>query len=257
MVDLHTHIMGHMDRRTNTHSVRGFLEQARVAGLLEIGFSDHDYYEPYFDFDLIRQVAAAYPDLRVRLGIEFDYVPGQEQHIAAMIDRYDLDYAIGSVHQINGWLFDMEGSSVEEYDRPLKEQGDEIYRGYFELVKQAAQSGLFQIIGHLDLIKINGMRPESDVIELASGALRAIADQNLCVEVNTNGMNKAVREFYPEPRLIAELASMGVAFTLGSDAHEANRIGENLGVAAEILNSCGIEQVWSFDQKKRVRYELV
>ncbi|MCL1851896.1 MAG: histidinol-phosphatase HisJ family protein [Peptococcaceae bacterium] len=255
LLDLHTHIMGHMDRPTQAGYIREFLERARVVGLLEIGFSDHDYYEPHFDFALIRGIAHEYPDLRVRLGIEFDYVPGREERIAAIIERYDPDYAIGSVHQINEWAFDMDTHSVEEHNKqPLT--FDEIYRAYFGLVRQAAQSGLFQVIGHFDLIKINGMRPDSDVLKLADGALQAITDHDLCVEINTNGLNKPVREFYPETRLVSALASRGSAFTLGSDAHEAGRVGENIDAAANLLRSCGVRHVYSFERKKRIGYAI-
>lgn len=245
--------MGHMDRPTQVGHVRGFLERARAMGLREIGFSDHDYYEPYFDFDVIRQTALEYQDMHVRVGVEFDYVPGQEQRIADIINRYELDYAIGSVHEVYGWAFDI----LNQKDVPPHLSQDELYQQYFDLVRQGAQSGLFQIIGHLDLIKLNGIRPKGDVRELAADALQAIVAGDLCVEINTNGLNKSVREVYPENRLIAELAAEGCAFTLGSDAHEAVRTGENLDMAADILRACGVKHVYSFSQKKRISYSLV
>jgi histidinol-phosphatase (PHP family) len=185
------------------------------------------------------------------VGIEFDYLPGQEQPIAAMLDRYDVDYAIGSVHEVEGWDFNMGGWG------DMRRSRDDLYRGYFDMVQQAAQSGLFQIIGHLDLIKMGGLRPKGDIVALAAGAVEAICEADLCVEINTNGLNVPAREFYPERALIEELAAHGAAFTLGSDAHGAERVGENLDKAADILRGLRVGQVYGFAQKERVAYSLV
>ena len=252
MIDLHTHLLGHMDRTATEATVRVFLDQARAQGLREIGFSDHDYYEHAFNFDVIRMVARDYPDLKVRCGLEAEYRAGDEARIAALIGRHTLDYVIGSVHEMDGWAFD-------SYDQEEEHRGrkkDETYRAYFRLVEKAAASGLFQIIGHLDLIKLFGMRPESDVRDLAAPALEAIARAGLCVEINTNGRNKPVGEFYPEDKLVEEIARRGILFTLGSDAHDGSRVGADLGEAAALLRSCGVQEVYGFARKQKIRYAL-
>lgn len=72
-----------------------------------------------------------------------------------LLSRYDYDYIIGSVHYLGAWPFDNPRYASEFEERDLRE----VYRAYFKLVAEAARTGLFHAIGHLDLPKVMGYRP--------------------------------------------------------------------------------------------------
>ncbi|MDR3288266.1 MAG: histidinol-phosphatase HisJ family protein [Peptococcaceae bacterium] len=252
MLDLHVHLIGHQERKADREALRRYLGAAKSQGLQTIGFSDHDMFWEELNFDLIRQVAAETPELEVLVGLEVDYRPGEEERIRGMLAQFPFDYVIGSVHEIYGWPFDMpdqEGS----YRRA---DPDELYQRYFEIVAQAAQSGLFQIIGHLDLIKLFGVRPSRDILEHAAPALSEIAARALTVEINTNGRYKPVGEFYPERKLIQEIQRRDISFTLGSDAHQPEVVGRDLPEAAELLRSVGVREIASFSGGQKIRRPL-
>lgn len=252
MIDLHVHLLGHMDRQATASNIRQYLLKAEEEGLKEIGFTDHDMYWEYLKFDLIRQEALHFPDLRVRVGLEVDYREGQEETIKKLISQYDFDYIIGSVHEIRGWLFDM----PEERENYYRKEPDDMYHSYFQLVEKAAASGLFNIIGHLDLIKIFKARPDSDVRELAHQTLNTIGQQGLAVEINTNGRYKPVEEFYPEIILIKEIQRRGIPFTLGSDAHEPGNTGRDLWEVCTLLKDLGVKEVIGFNKGQKEYYYL-
>lgn len=248
ILDLHTHLTGHQDRPASRENIQDYLEAARRAGLEEIGFADHDRYFDDLNLPLIGEVAQAYPDVKVRLGLEVSYRAGDEEKIRALLERFPLDYAIGSIHDIKGWLFDYPDQAPKHQEM----DPDRLYLTYFALVEQAARSHLFTTVGHFDLIKIFGVRPRTDVRELAKSALQAIVEEDLVVEINTAGRYKPVGEFYPEAKLIREMVNRGLEFTLGSDAHEASLVGRDLREAAQFLQSCGVKRLISFEQKMRI-----
>ena len=185
MADYHTHTCrcGHARGQA-----REYLEQARQKGLREIGFSDHIpmYWLPpeqrnpglamaEADFPgylaEVLELAAESPCPEVRLGVEVDYIPGYEAEAARMLAGHPFDYVIGSVHFIGRWAFDSP-HELEEYGR---RDIDEVYRQYFDLISRAAQSGLFDIIAHPDLVKKFGYRSRTDPAVFYRQAARAMA----------------------------------------------------------------------------------
>lgn len=252
MLDLHVHLLGHNDREANRETIRAFLDEASRRGLKEIGFADHDYYWDQMNFPLIHEVAKDYPDLAVRIGFEAEYRPHEEGKIKNLIDQFPFDFVIGSVHEFDGWIFDI----PEEEQMHREKDADEFYGRYFEVVTLAAKSGLFTTIGHIDLIKVFGVRPGKDILTLADEALTTIAEQGLVLEVNTNGRYKPVQEFYPERRLMEEIQRRGIEFTLGSDAHCAENVGRDLDEASQLLRQIGVQSVVGFAGLDKVSYSL-
>ena len=252
MLDMHVHLLGHNDREANRENIGAFLEEASRRGLKEIGFADHDYYWDQMNFPLIRDVAKDYPGLAVRIGLEAEYRPHEEGKIKDLLDQFPFDFVIGSVHEFDGWIFDI----AEEEHTHHEKDADEFYGRYFEVVTLAAKSGLFTTIGHFDLIKIFGVRPKKDILTLADEALTAVAERGLVLEINTNGRYKPVQEFYPERRLIEEILRRGIDFTFGSDAHCANIVGRDIEEASQLLRQIGVHSVVGFASMKKVSYSL-
>ncbi|CAA7602927.1 histidinol-phosphatase [Acididesulfobacillus acetoxydans] len=253
MLDLHVHLTGHRDRPADRENVRAFLRTAAAKGLREVGFADHDLYYEDLNLPLLSEVAAEFPGLKVRVGLEVDYRPGEEEKVRGILASFPFDYAIGSVHEIRGWAFDAPGQE----QRHREAEPDRLYRDYFGLVVQAARSGLFTTLGHLDLIKIYGVRPKSDILELAEETLAAAAETGCAIEINTNGRNKPVGEFYPEERLLKEIIRRHVPITLGSDAHEAAAVGRDLAEAAGMARRLGAEALVGFEQRRLIPYPIV
>lgn len=252
MLDMHIHLTGHEDRLATAENIREFLDQAQRVGLREIGFADHDYYYKDLDLPLIRKVAEEYPDLKVSIGLEVDYRPEDEAKIKTLVEQFPFDFVIGSVHEMNGWVFDL----PEEEPVHRQKDPDTIYTEYFEWVEMAAASGLFTMIGHFDLIKLFGVRPRTDVLRLADAALTTIQKNGLVMELNTAGRYKPVGEYYPELKILQEIKRRGIAMTLGSDAHRAEHVGRDLDMAAQLLKDLGVKELVGFKQRQKTYYPL-
>jgi histidinol-phosphatase (PHP family) len=244
---IHTPLCGHADGEP-----RQYVEHAIVRGIAEIGFSDHlplsMYRQPGYamqreDVDsyvsLVLDLAREYASqVRILLGGEVDFFEPTLEEDAALLAEYPFDYAIGSVHFVGDGF---------AYDHPVNRDHyrrygvDNVYVQSYELVAKAAATGLFSIIGHLDLAKKHGHRPEDPaaVAAASSLALAAIRTSGAAVELNTAGWRKPVGEAYPSAALLTEAASLGIPLTFGSDAHHPRDVGADFDRAAALARRCG------------------
>ncbi|HBT47500.1 MAG TPA: histidinol phosphate phosphatase [Peptococcaceae bacterium] len=247
--DYHLHGLAHGGLPHTLEKLWPYVEAARKAGLDEIGFAEHDRYLTELDFEVFAEIRRFAP-LPVRQGIEIDFRPTRSdlRDIAAL----PWDYIIGSVHHLGDWAFDAPGEEArfEDWDP------DELYLSYFDLVARAARTGFFQIIGHLDLIKIYGHRPRRPVVELAEPALRAIAATGAAVEVNTAGLFKPVGEIYPSRELLERCFVLGIPVTISSDAHSPGEVGRAREEALALVREVGYDRVATFRGRQLIPVPL-
>jgi histidinol-phosphatase (PHP family) len=245
-----------------------YVEQARAAGIAEIGFSEHTYVfvaakelweipwmlERSTD-DLDDYVGAVEEAKRrglpVKLGLEVDYFPGIERELAELLAPYPWDYLLGSVHFVDGFSVDQEPGLVHRL--PV----GEAWRRYFVWLRTAARSGLFDSLSHPDLIKFFGLRPGGeDTHYLHLETADAIQASGVCLEVSAAGLHKPVGELYPDRELLEACRERGIPVTLASDAHEPAHAGRDVDKAAALAREVGYETVTVFDRRRRRQERL-
>jgi len=131
-----------------------------------------------------------------------------------------------------------------------------LYRRYFQLVEQACVSGLFDIIGHVDVIKKFGFRPLEDLEPYWVETARMLRETGTCIELNTAGRDAPVEEFYPDRRLLEICCTEGVSVTLGSDAHSPRQVGRYFAEAVAMLKEAGFRELTSFSRRNRSALKL-
>jgi len=252
-VDLHNHTS-----RCNhaQGSMREYIEKAITLGIDVYGFSDHapmEYDKKYrmdFDamqgyFDEITALQNEYADtITILRSLEVDYLPG---YMDERVLNAQVDYFIGSVHFLNGWGFDNPEFIGGYKDKDI----DLIYSQYFNAIEVMAQSRLFDVVGHLDLIKVFGYKPKGDVTQIAKKALEAISDNNMVIEINAAGFRKPVQEAYPSLELLRLAKRMDIGITFGSDAHSVEQVGFAYERCVELAKSAGYERCVSFQKRNQ------
>jgi len=182
----------------------------------------------------------------VRLGLEVDFLPGTEQAARSVLQGVPWDYLIGSVHFVDGAAVDFSpevtwpGADVEQ-----------LWERYFHLVEQAAGSGLFDVLAHLDLPKKFGHRPQRFPHQAFRRALEAARQAGLVVELNTAGLRRPAAEVYPAPPLLREVVQAGLDVQLGSDAHRPEEVGAGFSQAAELARQCGVSHLVRWRGRRR------
>ncbi len=253
IVDLHNHtpLCNHAEGELSE-----YIKQAIRAGTKIFGFSDHapmDFDPKYrmsfeqmkkYEED-VRETKNKYAnEIEILLGYEVDYLPGRMDE--RVLDA-DVDYLIGSVHFLEGWGFD----NPEFIGRYEEQEIDEIWQKYFDTIEEMANSKLFDIVGHLDLIKVFKFMPKGDINAMAKKALHAIKKADMVLELNVAGYRKPVAEAYPSPTLLKQAFELGIPITFASDAHKPEQVSLFNDEIIALARSVGYKECAFFRNKKR------
>jgi histidinol-phosphatase (PHP family) len=234
-----------------------YIAPAVAAGLNEIGFSEHlTLFRESLDWSMnasdvglylkhINNLSRNVTGIKVRKGLEVDFFPGKENEIWSLLKKTKLDYAIGSVHYLGDSTVDM---GPEFYDG---KNIDSLFEVYFDMVAAAAASGLFDIIAHCDLIRIYGSKPSFDPENLYRNLARSFKVHDVAFEINTNGRNRPVGDFYPDRKYLRIFREENVPVCVNSDAHMPSRVGQHFDEAYELLKSVGYSEMAVFEKRER------
>ncbi|MBN1480996.1 histidinol-phosphatase HisJ family protein [candidate division KSB1 bacterium] len=262
MIDYHLHSYlcrhGHGD-------IYQYVESAIEKGLSEIGFAEHipvpelddptgrmaiEDWDTYIDDVLAAQ--KNYPDIIVRLGVEADYLPPHMRFIEKFLAAYPFDYVIGSVHFVADWDF-----SNPALAHRLDEIGvNRLYTLYYQLIQEAADTGLYDIIGHFDLPKKTGVAPTDDISDNITAALVRLQKNDLVLDVNTSGLRKEPGEIYPGRDILEHAFQLNIPVTMGSDAHHPSEVAADFAKTRTMLKEIGYMTCSVFNQRQRTRVDL-
>ncbi len=236
-------------------------------GIPEIAITDHVDFDPrdpafeysrYDDRERVVRGAAerwAREGVTIRFGAELTFNRRWEADVRAHLRRHRYDYVIGSVHdwpespywpsRVRAWIA---GRSL-----------DEIVAPYYAEIIAAARSGLFDTIGHLDVVK-RYLHPYVTAADLATRpdlqepALRALIESGTALEVNSSGLRYPGAETYPSATVVARYRELGgERVVVGSDAHSRGSFAARLDESYRHLTAAGFEALSFRRGAERVR----
>ena len=262
MIDYHIHtkLCKHAEGE-----ICSYVEEAIKLGLSEIAFTDHIPLPDNFDIahrmsykelnvyaGWIEQMRSLYPEITIRFGIEADYYQGFEDFIEKILVSYNFDIVIMSVHFLHHWP---EGNWVFDYNFPDKTR-EEIYTDYLKTIIQGINTGLFDVVGHVDIIKVSGYSFTKLIPDKVEILLKSILKNDMSMEINTSGFRKSEKESYPGYDWLKMIKKHQVPLTIGSDAHSPNQIGLNFSHVYQRLQAEGIRTLSRYSNRKRSNISL-
>ncbi|NYE58798.1 histidinol-phosphatase [Carboxydothermus ferrireducens] len=256
MIDLHVHTVysGHGEGE-----FEDYIQKAREKGVTELGFSEHfpmalygkDF--PGYSMEVndwpkylrkLFKLKETYPFLKI--GLEVDYFPESEGKIKKALKDLPVDYLIGSVHFIDNWPFD-DPAEIESYrGKDLKE----LTAKYFDLVKKVIRSGIFNVIGHLDLIKKFGLVSFALIEPHLPEIFLELKNSGMVLEINTAGLRYPAKEQYPSKIIIEEAVREKIPLTTGSDAHKPEHLAYKFPEIYQMLEEIGVKNLTTFANQK-------
>jgi histidinol-phosphatase (PHP family) len=266
LTDYHLHLrpdeVGRAEEYFTEENVDHYLAAAEEQGIEELGVSEHIYrFKDALEIwghpswrDQAVDDLGAYCEFvgttPLKLGIEADFIRGAEDRIASLLEAYDFDYVVGSVHYLGakGSVDDRRYDAWESFP-----DSDSLWRTYFEWQAELVRSGLFDIVSHPDLVKIWGddrPMPERDPRFHYEPLAEALAASDVAVEVSTAGLRKPVGEIYPSRALAEMCLEAGAEFVLSSDAHAPDQVGFGYDEAIDFLGELGIERICIFEHRQ-------
>ncbi|AEI38843.1 histidinol-phosphatase HisJ [Paenibacillus mucilaginosus] len=261
-IDYHTHHVrcGHASGDLEEYVVKGI-----EIGLTQLGLSDHmpllhvdpETYLPGMAMpmdELPRYVEEAFrlqqkykDQIDIRVGLEGDYIEGWEKQIEEIIRAYPWDYVIGSVHFLGEWDI----TDYRQTDGWKERDAYAVYEQYYDAVVKACRTGFYDYIGHIDVIKRFGFKPDRNVEHLENMALEAVKAANMAIELNASGLRMPVQEMFPSRRMLEYALKLGIPVTLGSDAHQPERLAQYLDEASALLQDVGFTDLATFKVRNR------
>lgn len=192
--------------------------------------------------------------VEVLCGIEAEVFP-DEAELAPMdeiLTAYDFDFVLGSLHaQCASYLHWLDRNKVKSDAMRID--------SYFRHLKDGAQSGRYDSMSHPDVIRTYGVVQHFDPLlheEVIREFLEAVVEEDICMEVNTSGLNKGDFEVHPDPVILDWASEMGVKLTIGSDSHRPDSVGQHFDWVQPMLREKGFKDLHYFRGRKRVRIDL-
>jgi len=169
--------------------------------------------------------------LSVKVGLEADYAPHYEDDLRKNLSAFDLDYILGAVHCLDHIAI----SASDEAESYFKEKSlKELCQEYYEVLRKAVESGLFDAIAHLDIYRKYGLAFYGEEIltahrGLVEPVLELMAENDVGLEINTGLLRKGHKEFSPSLEILNLALNMNVKITgFGSDAHRVMHLGKGI-----------------------------
>lgn len=266
-VDLHTHTK-HSHAKA---SVQEMFESGQKAGLEIHGFSEHSPRPLGFDYpsDYREKLQAGFPNYvaevqglaqkhkdtcTVLLGLELDWLPSQVDFAKATVAQYDYDYIIAGIHFLDNWGFDF---TPDDWANLSNTALADIYTRYFAAVEAMAESGLFQILAHPDIIKLfsvdkfHAWLANADAKAIVRRSFEAVKAADVAIEISSAGLRKPCKEIYSCPTIMEMAADLEIPISFGSDAHCVNTMAWGFDQLEAYARRFGYTQSVWFRKKER------
>lgn len=262
-VDLHNHTI--LCNHANG-TVEEYIKKAIELEIDVYGFTDHApmnfdpkyrmaiEHKEFYESTILHFKKKYEKDINILLGYEVDFM----QNIP-MLDEVlnaKIDYLIGSIHFLESkretdsdepWGFD----NPEFIGKYKKKNIDDIWTDYFDAVRLLAKCGKFDIVGHLDLIKVFKFLPKKDIKQIAHDAMKQIKQSNMVIEINSAGLRKPIGQPYPSKELLELAFDLDIPITFSSDAHSVDQIGFAYDGVVNIAKQIGYTKCIYFNNRDR------
>ena len=266
IVDLHVHTDNSFD---GNHSATFFCEQAELMDLRAIAFTDHcevdqfrgdpayekRIFQAFFEVSKVR--SAFRGKLLVLNGIELGQPVYDVETANDIINRYDYDQIIGSVHNLRGGedFYFMENLSLEQAEKLLKD--------YFNEIINMLDWGNFDILAHLTYplryfysksnldIDLNNFKNQIDEILLRT------AKSEKSLEINTAALRQPLNKLSPEVDVLKRYKELGGKYvSVGSDAHYTEHLAADIDMAYSAALEAGFDSITFFQKRTPMQMKI-
>lgn len=231
------------------------IHYAKKIGLDEIGFSDHLHVsddgflfpgdmKPERLDDYVRDVLSYSSNIKpkVKLGLEAEFVFNAINRLDKVISKYPFDYVIGSAHRL---------IMTARVSKLSQNSINTLVKQYWAVIKQLAESKMFDIVGHLDFFKCFKLNPTIDVSKEIDLALESVKKSDLAVEVNTSGWYLPCEEQYPSVCILEKCKKLDIPIIITADAHQPRNLTRGFEKAVGLVKKLGYKKQAYFVKRKR------
>ena len=261
----------HVHSQSSHDSTASVLETARLCaerGILGFAVTDHcdiQYYDESItlnsvkgSLDEVTEAQALCPQVKILKGIEVGEGIWDKEHTDKILNSFDFDVVIGSVHAVRYKCYTDPYSTID-FSKMTSGELDEFLTVYFDDVLEMVQTYDCDILAHLTCPlryivgkykrKADAQKYKEQIVKI----LECIIERDISLEINTSGIGTFYGKLMPEEwviRLYKELG--GTLITLGSDAHVSNSVANGFEPAITLLTEIGYDGYYYYENRQSV-----
>ena len=236
-------------------------DRAAGLGLHAITITDHCECNDYLTDGYIDSIKESYLEskkaravyqnkVQVYSGVELGQ-PTQDLKVAEdILDAYDFDFVLASLHNIEG-ARDFYYLDYREWDVPV------LLQNYFDQLLKIVEWGNFDSLAHLTyplryIMGEYGVEVECEAfLERIDTILRTLVLQDKALEINTSGLRQKYGKTLPDLSVVKRFRELGGRFvTLGSDAHRWADVGGGVEDGLDLLQEAGFRSFTIFVKRE-------
>lgn len=261
MFDYHVHSQFSADCKSPMEEM---IQGAIQRGIQEICFTEHideDYPDPTISFELdllkynntIKYMQNQYGGkIAIKKGVELGIQPHVIDSYKVLLQNEKFDFIICSMHTTKG--LDLHSGHFFE-GKNLSTAYEEYYSELLACVKEFNQ---FSILGHLDLV--SRYKYESGVnlcLDIIDEIFKVIIPMGKGLEINTSGYYYGLNRLLPSVDILKLYKERnGEIITIGSDAHQPERLAEYYPESIELLKNIGFRYISTFTDMKPTFHKI-
>ena len=268
MIDIHNHSESSIDAEYTVHDM---VQSAIHKGITVFAITDHCDIDDYEKNNLavsvaksVQEIQRAKASLPMKLltGIELGQ-PLQDVHKSQeILDCYDFDYVIGSIHVVGGEqdFYWMDYNAMTDYEI------DVVLEKYYKEVYELVKWNKFDSLAHISypyryIINANLKRDIKCVAdkfdEMATELFKLLIKNGKALENNSSSLRKSKDDYalnYKYMKLYFDLG--GELVTTGSDAHTPEMVGNGILQGYAMLKEIGFKCVTYFEKRKPIQVSI-
>ncbi len=263
LIDVHLHSEISFD---SNEKPENYVNAAIRSGVNVIGFSEHYDYDAVIDgadiavadlnryFSTLADLKRVNSNVEILFGIEFGYRDFAVSKYRELIDKFNFDYVINSVHTLAG-----RGDCF--HDKFF--EGSTLRQSYFDYLSAVLESVKadfdYQIVGHIGYVsryRRGGKLCYKDFSDIIDEILKEIIVRGKCLELNTS-VGISENKFLPDVDIISRYLQLGgEKLSFGSDAHKVGDYQRRSGVMKDFLKSVGVSRLYYYKNRQPVAYKI-
>lgn len=267
IIDCHVHSKNSYDSK---ELIKEYCQEAVKRGLAGIIITDHLDMDPddisygYYNYQNIsseiEESKRDYPELLLLHGVEITYQNEYHQEIKNIVNQFEYDFVIGSIHIVNiyGKKYFIDLPQIKNEFGVLSMEL--FVEAYYNEMKKLIDSSLFDTIGHFDVLRRYSPK-NINITEISRSyykkCLQKIIKRNIGLELNTSSIRHGLSDFYPTREILEKyFVEGGKIVTLGSDSHNKSTLGNHFSESINILREIGFESLSYYSNRKRIEMKI-
>jgi histidinol-phosphatase (PHP family) len=191
-----------------------------------------DIYRMQKVLDGVLEAREKFPTMEILFGIEVENNPPCYPQMEEILNKFNFDIVIGSVHIVEG--IPISATYCKDFLR--SKDPTWLYMSYYEEMARFVEWGHFDILGHGDIIRRYMMDVYPDFTplypyDILKTVFKILRENGQGIEINTSGLFQAPKSTYPSKEMVNLARQNGITrITLGSDAHKPDDVGKGFSL---------------------------